>query len=160
MASPDVPQGLFHHVPHPHIQTRRESGPVTVADQFPTHSAYARFNSWLGVLVTRGVGSMTCAYAFCALALISLPSAVTSHSVIVIVSWIAQTLLQLVLLSVILYGQSVQASASDARSEQTYLDADAILHTALAIEQHLQAQDAQIITILTALHPDQGGQSP
>jgi hypothetical protein len=49
--------------------------------------------------------------------LISLPAAVASRSPIVIVAWVAQTFLQLVLLPIIIVGQNVQATASDARAE-------------------------------------------
>jgi hypothetical protein len=56
------------------------------------------------------------------------------------VSWISQTFLQLVLLSVIIVGQNVLAAA-DKRSEATYNDADAVLHEAVKIQEHLAAQD-------------------
>lgn len=136
---------LYQHVPHPHIAGRRETGPVTVAGQAAAHSAYARFNSWLGLKITTGVGSMTCAYAFTALALISLPAAIGSGDLIVIVSWVAQTLIQLVLLSIILFGQGLQAQAADARSVATYNDAEAILATATQIQDHLAAQDTHLL---------------
>jgi hypothetical protein len=84
---------------------------------------------------------MWCAYAFAALALVSLPSAIRSHSAVTMVSWVSQTFLQLVLLSVIIVGQNVLASAADKRSEATYNDADAILHEAVKIQEHLLAQD-------------------
>ena len=58
-----------------------------------------------------------------------------------LVSWISQTFLQLVLLSVIIVGQNVQAAAADKRSEATYADADAVLHEAVMIQEHLLAQD-------------------
>ena len=51
---------------------------------------------------------MWCAYAFTGLAVISLPAAVKTHDTVVIVAWIAQTFLQLVLLSIILVGQKIQ----------------------------------------------------
>jgi hypothetical protein len=54
-----------------------------------------------------------------------------------------------VLLSISIVGQNVQAAASDMRAQATYEDADAVLHTALDIQQHLQAQDAEIDGILT-----------
>lgn len=135
----------WEHVPHPRIARRAEQGPVKVADQAAAHSAYARFNSWLGLKVTAGVGSMTCAYLFTALALVSLPSAIKSGDLIVIVSWIAQTMIQLVLLSIILFGQGLQSQAADARSVATYDDAEAVLHTAVQIQEHLAAQDAHLI---------------
>ena len=80
----------------------------------------ARFNAWLAVKVTSGVGTMWCAYLFAALAFVSLPAAITSHDPVVLVSWISQTFLQLVLLSVIIVGQNVLAAAADKRSEATY----------------------------------------
>jgi hypothetical protein len=58
------------------------------------------------------------------------------------VSWVSQTFLQLVLLSVIIVGQNVLAASADKRSEATYNDADAVLHEAVKIQEHLVAQDA------------------
>ena len=43
------------------------------------------------------------------------------------VSWVAQTFLQLVLLSVIMVGQKVAAAASDKQALQTYKDTEALL---------------------------------
>jgi hypothetical protein len=115
--------------------------PVTVAEQLPRGNGAARFNAWFAVKVTRGVGTMWCAYAFAALAIISLPSAIKSHSVVTLVSWISQTFLQLVLLTVIIVGQNVLAAAADKRSEATFNDADAVLHEAVKLQEHLLAQD-------------------
>lgn len=55
---------------------------------------------------------------------VSLPSAISSGSAVTLVSWISQTFLQLVLLSIIIVGQNVLAGA-DKRSEASYEDADA-----------------------------------
>src|SRR5689334_15088033 len=76
-----------------------------------------RFNSRLAVLITRSVGSMWAAYLFALLTLVSLPAAINSHDPLIIVSWIAQTFLQLVLLPIIIVGQNVQAAANDARAQ-------------------------------------------
>ena len=84
-------------------------------------------NAKVALVITRSVGTMACAYVFAVIALISLPAAINSGQVIVIVSWIAQTFLQLVLLSIIMVGQDVQSIASDARAENTFKDAQAIL---------------------------------
>jgi len=94
---------------------------------------------------------MWCAYAFAALAIVSLPAAIASRNPVLIVSWISQTFLQLVLLSIIIVGQNVLAAASDKRAEATYEDADAVLHTALQIQDHLAAQDGEIEKILAGL---------
>jgi hypothetical protein len=72
-----------------------------------------------------------------------LPSAV-KNGLGGIVQWIAQTFLQLVLLSIIIVGQNVQAEASDKRAESTYQDAEAVLHEALQIQEHLLIQDQEL----------------
>jgi hypothetical protein len=135
---------IYQYVPHRRTQRKLEGnapGPVKVAEQLPSGTAAQRFNAWLAVKVTAGVGTMWCAYAFGALALVSLPSAIASGSPIILVSWISQTFLQLVLLSVIIVGQNVLAAAADKRSEATFKDADAVLHEAVMIQEHLLAQD-------------------
>jgi hypothetical protein len=38
-------------------------------------------------------------------------------------------------------GQKVEGAASDVRADDTYKDAEAILHEAIEIQNHLQAQD-------------------
>lgn len=83
-------------------------------------------NAKLAVFLTNMVGSMWCAYVFAVLAFIGLPAALKPGGE-GIIAWIAQTFLQLVLLSVIMVGQNVQSEASDARAERTYEDAVAIL---------------------------------
>jgi len=140
---------LYDHVPHPRIHARKEHGPATVAHQrFAGKSTLGRIGALIGLKITLIVGTMTCATAFTALALISLPAAVKSASLIVIVAWVAQTFLQLVLLPVIIVGQNVQAKAADARSEQTFRDAEAILHECLELQKHLAAQDAKLVEAL------------
>ena len=114
----------------------------------PKGNPVMRFNTWLALKVTKAVGTVWCAYAFAALALVSLPAAIASHNPVILVSWVSQTFLQLVLLSIIIVGQNVQAAASDKRAEATYEDADAVLHTSLQIQDHLLAQDGAIERIL------------
>ncbi|GAC1396751.1 MAG: hypothetical protein NVSMB52_10340 [Chloroflexota bacterium] len=150
---PRVPSGdvdehqnaaFFSHMPHPHIARRKQNGPVRLADQLDRSSPLSRFNTRVAVLITVAVGSMWCAYLFTLIALISLPAALATRDKIIIVSWIAQTFLQLVLLPVIIVGQNIQGAASDKRAQQTYDDAEAVLHEALQIQQHLAAQDVQL----------------
>jgi hypothetical protein len=105
------------------------------------------FNAKLALVITRSVGTMACAYIFAVIALISLPAAIDSGQVIVIVAWIAQTFLQLVLLSIIMVGQSVQSAASDARAAKEFADTETILdrldvHTAGGITDVLDAVHA------------------
>ncbi|MFI5008855.1 MAG: hypothetical protein ACHQDY_01115 [Solirubrobacterales bacterium] len=84
------------------------------------------FNAKFAVLITRLVGTMWCAYLFGIIALIGLGPALKPGGE-GIVSWIAQTFLQLVLLSVIMVGQTVQSLAADARASNTFKDAEVIL---------------------------------
>ncbi len=137
-------QPTYPYQQHPRTAERlskSDPGPVHVADQMQRQNLAARFNAWLAVKVTSGVGTMWCAYAFAALAFVSLPSAISSHDPVVLVSWISQTFLQLVLLSVIIVGQNVLAAAADKRSEATYEDAVAVLHETVQLQHHLASQD-------------------
>jgi len=88
-------------------------------------SGVAKFNRKLGVTVTNAVATMWCAYLFAAIALISLPAALQASfsqgfKPLPIVTWVAQTFLQLVLLAVILFGQNLQSEEADARAEATF----------------------------------------
>ena len=120
------------------------------------------FNAKFALLITRSVGTMACAYLFAVIAFISLPAILiqanvltksdvpnffTKPGLILIVAWIAQTFLQLVLLSIIMVGQSVQQSASDARAAKEFSDTETILdrldtHTAGGIREVLDAIEA------------------
>jgi hypothetical protein len=140
-----APRTIFQHVPHPRIAERRRHGPPKTDDE------RIGFNGKIGVFITTVVGTMWAAYIFTLLALVSFPSAIASGDKIIIVAWIAQTFLQLVLLPIIIVGQNVQAKASDKRAEQTYSDAEAILHECLQLQAHLQAQDQILDDLVTRL---------
>ena len=110
----------------------------------------ARFNTWLAVMITKTVGTMWVAYLFAALALISLPAALASRDVIVIVAWIAQTFLQLVLLPIIIVGQNVIQAANDGRAEADHETLTAVHR--LTVEVHA-INEAQTV-ILKRLEVD------
>jgi hypothetical protein len=145
---------------HPHISKHAEAKPVKVADQMPQN-----LNGRVALLLTRAVGTMWCAYAFAALALIALPQALAGGTLTTI-QWLSQTFIQLVMLSVIMVGQNLLSAASDKRAEDTWKDADATFHTALQIQAHLEAQDvqlaaqgerlAQITAMITKAYPEAG----
>lgn len=84
---------------------------------------------------------MWCAYIFAAIALVSLPSALKTHDPLVIVSWVAQTFLQLVLLSIIMVGQKEQSRKVE---EQIYETHDASIKELSEIRE-LQAEVHRII---------------
>src|SRR5262249_41310134 len=128
--------------------------------------------------VTQGVGTMACAYLFALLACISLPAVLiaanalkrgdvptffTKQGLILIVSWVAQTFLQLVLLSIILVGQRVQSAASDARGVKEFKDTESIpnrldTRTSGGITDVLQATKARERSLSRWLR-DRRGQS-
>ena len=107
------------HIANPYLEFRKEF-------LKPLRKRETRFNDWLAVAITNVVGTMWCAYAFAALALVSLPAAIRGGTA-TLVAWIAQTFLQLVLLSIIMVGQKVASEKSDRQLEQTYRDAEALL---------------------------------
>jgi hypothetical protein len=143
---------LYQHIPHPHLKHRAEHGPVKVQDQLDRGNWYKRVNAKVAVWITVGVGSMTCAWLFAILAFAGLPAALKPGN-IGFLFWFSSDLLQLTLLSVIIVGQNIQASAADKRAEQTYLDAEAVLHEALQIQEHLAAQDAVLERLIGARSP-------
>lgn len=108
------------HIQHPRIEERAKTGPHLTKDE------RVGFNGKLALYITNAVSTMWCAYIFAAIALISLPNAIQSGTS-AFITWIAQTFLQLVLLSVIMVGQKVAATASDKQALQTYKDAEALL---------------------------------
>jgi hypothetical protein len=144
---------IYQHIRHPRITARNADRPVKVADLFPRGTAVTRFNTKVALLITAVVGSMWCAYAFALFDLISLPAAIRGGAA-ALVSWVAQTFLQLVLLSVIMVGQNVQAAAADKRAEATFHDASATLHEVAHVQGHLAAQDVLLTRIAEKLGLD------
>lgn len=141
--SPMSLKSIYAHIPHPHIQHRKKDAPkaAVVSAEPKQLGPVVRFNAFLAVKITDAVGTMWCAYFFAGLALLSLPDAIKG-GVPTLVSWTAQTFLQLVLLSIIIVGQKVASESTDKRAEDTYKDAEAILHESIEIQKHLAEQDA------------------
>jgi hypothetical protein len=136
---------LFEYRPHPRIAALHQMSPPKVKEQHKSG-----FNGWLAGFITQGVGTMWCAYAFAALALVALPQAINGGS-LTIVQWVSQTFLQLTLLSIIMVGQQVLGAASDQRAINTYADAEAILKEAQQIQAHLAVQDAALEVLAAKL---------
>ena len=152
-------------MPEPHFGFSKLNLPVhaAVTDYHKAGGAYAGFNRKVALAITRYVGTMTCFWLFCVLALCSLPAVLSGFGVfahtfpawmiktsdIALVAWVAQTFIQLVLLPALMVGQNLQNVAADARSAKTFEDIEVLvdrtdLHTAgglTAIQEHLAAQD-------------------
>jgi hypothetical protein len=111
------------------------------------------FNAKFAVLVTRLVGTMWCAYLFTIIALLGLSPALKPGGE-GLIAWIAQTFIQLVLLSIIMVGQNVQSLAADARSANTFKDAETILDR---LDLHTQGGLKAILDRLDEIAPAAGG---
>lgn len=94
---------------------------------------------------------MWCAYAFAGLDIISLPDAIHAGTA-AIVSWVAQTFLQLVLLSVIMVGQNIHGTAADKRAEHSYNDIDMMVHMLNQLTDHLNSHEQILTDITKAVH--------
>lgn len=130
----------YTYVPHPHAKERQHQHPPKAAD------LRIGRNAKIAAVMTKGVGSMWSVYFTCT----------------VIISWMVlgtwgvlhhidpypfpfllavANVVELMLIFVILVGQGVLGQAADKRAEQTYLDAEAILHDVISLNDHLHAQD-------------------
>ena len=137
---------IFEHIPHPHIARRKEQKAAQTSDE------HIGLNGKIAVMLTTAVGTMWCAYLFALLALLVAPQAVQG-GLLTFIQWVSQTFIQLVMLSVIMVGQNVLSKASDKRSQQTYLDAEAVLHEAMQIQKHLNEQDKILQALIAAYKP-------
>ncbi|NBV26774.1 MAG: hypothetical protein EBR99_05615 [Actinobacteria bacterium] len=133
---------------HPREKSRAATGPIKTHDQMRKDKLSHRINGYLAVKITGAVGTMWCAYLFALLALLSLPEVIRSGSLKDLVAWIAQTFLQLVLLSIIIVGQNISQVAADKRAEETFEDVTMSLDKAREIQAHLIDQDKELETIL------------
>lgn len=126
----------YQYEPHPRVEQRKDEQPSGMRTGEKLSA-----NERVGLLITKGVGTMWAAYAFFALTLVSLPAALSSGNTLIIISWVAQTFLQLVLLPIIIVGQNLQAKDAERRAIATYEDAGAILEETKEIQSHLIDQD-------------------
>lgn len=105
-----------------------------------------------GGKITGFVGTMWCAIAFAILALVSLPGALATGNLVTIISWIAQTFLQLVLLSVIMVGQDLQARGTAQIITETHEATLAELKLAQLDRQRNSEELTDLKKIAQALH--------
>ena len=110
------------------------------------------FNRRLAEKITSAVSTMWCAYIFAILALISLPAAIKTGDVVVIVGWIAQTFLQLVLLSIIMVGQSVSSAAVEQKINETHTASLGEFELAKEARQLANQELAELKKIAAEIH--------
>jgi uncharacterized membrane protein len=111
--------------------------------------AAAGFNTQLAVWLTEHVGTMWTAYAFAVLAIIGLFAilGLLSPIVVLLISWVSQTFLQLVLLPVIMVGQNVLGRKSELQADEAYATTMKTYADIEAVMRHLDEQDEKILTL-------------
>ena len=110
------------------------------------------FNQKFAEKITSGVATMWCAYGFAALAILSLPSAIRSKDLLVIVAWIAQTFLQLVLLSIIMVGQKASSEAIAQQISETHAASLAEFKYAREARENSQEELKELRLIAGEMH--------
>jgi|ERR1039458_3589578 hypothetical protein len=80
-----------------------------------------RFSNWLALKITDAVSTMLCAVLFSILALFGLPQALRPGG-IGFIQWLSTAFLQLVLLSIIMLGQRLQADTTIKHVSKTHAD--------------------------------------
>jgi hypothetical protein len=125
---------------HPATHYTKKGVPVHTRtfDNHPAGTAYQRFNKRFALWLANNVGTMTCFYIFCVVALMSLPAILNEFSafkgvfpswliatsLIALIAWISSNFLQLVLLPSLMVGQNLQNEAADARATKTFEDVE------------------------------------
>jgi hypothetical protein len=128
-----------HHAPTFGFTRHGHEVHAKVFDHLPDHNFYARFNKKFALMITDNVGTMTCFWVFCVIALVALPSCLQQANIIhhlgvigspgfsTMVQWLAAWFIQLVLLPALMVGQNLQNVAADARSAKTFEDVERII---------------------------------
>jgi uncharacterized membrane protein len=136
---------LVEHSPHPWIELRKGAEPPRVEDQ------HIGRNGHIAATLTRAAGTM---WAFYAAAIFQFGWMALSIGGILkfdpypfAFMLFLSSLTQLVFMFVIMVGQDVLGKSGDGRAQQTYLDAEAILHECARLQHHLMAQDIVITKI-------------
>lgn len=107
------------------------------------------FNSKFAVLLTRVVGTMWAFWVFNGIALVSLPSAIRTGQLTVIINWISSNWIQLILLPALMVGQNLQNEAADARSAKTFQDVETVLDR---LDTHTAGGLKEVIDAIESLH--------
>ncbi len=131
---------LYHHPKHGHVP--RNINEIIEYDQINN------FNTKLAVVLTKSIGSMYMAYCFVGLAFVGLLSilGVFPLTISLIITWLSQTLIQLVLLPVIMVGQNVLNKQQELQSEETYLTTQKSYHDIENIIAHQNIQDKELLS--------------
>jgi len=110
------------------------------------------FNAKVAVLLTRLVGTMWAFWVFNGIALVSLPSAVQSGSLTVLINWVSSNWIQLILLPALMVGQNLQNVAADARAAKVFEDIETVkTDMVTALDQLNTKTEGGLKTVLDAI---------
>ncbi len=130
---------------HPWIADRKVTPPPTVEDE------YIGLNGRIAAWITRRVGSMWAFYIATIFQFgwigLSIVGVITFDPYPFAFLLFLSSLAQLIFMFIIMVGQEVLGRAGDKRAQQTYLDAEAVLHECARLQEHLTAQDRLIVSI-------------
>ena len=110
------------------------------------------FNQKIATKITSFVSTMWCAYIFAAIALISLPAAIKTGDPIVIIAWVAQTFLQLVLLSIIMVGQDSSTRGMQQKIDETHTASLGEFELAKKSQEIANKEMAQLRELTSEMH--------
>lgn len=84
-----------------------------------------RFNDWLARRITSAVATMACAFVFFIIAMVAFPQALhdsfsNGFAPLPLISWLSQSMLQLVLLAIIMAGQDITAKDTEKRAVEQF----------------------------------------
>ena len=109
------------------------------------------FNAKVAVILTKVVGTMWCFWVFNGIALISLPSAISQHSLTVLINWVSSNWIQLILLPALMVGQNLQSAAADARADKMFSDTEVIVDR---LDVRTQGGITEVLNAVNALRQD------
>ncbi|HEY8884529.1 MAG TPA: DUF1003 domain-containing protein [Chloroflexota bacterium] len=149
---------LVEHTAHPWIARRKIEPPPMVREE------HVGFNGKIAAWLTERVGSM---WAFYAAALfqfgwmgLALLGVISFDPYPFAFLLFLSSLAQLILMFVIMVGQDVLGRVGDKRAQQTYLDAEAVLHECQRLQEHLTAQDRVIVKLATYIQENAPANHP
>ena len=149
---------LVERQPHPHLEQHKVVKPAAVADELIGRNG--RIAAW----ITGRVGSMSAFYLAAVFQFgwiaVSLLGLIGFDPYPFAFLLFLSSLAQLIFMFVIMVGQDVLGKAGDKRAEQTFVDAEVILHECLQLQRHLTAQDRLIVKVCDYIHQNAPREHP
>lgn len=129
-------QTFYEHIVHGHV-------PMNVNLLHAHEQLNGNLNAKIAVVITRGLGTMTCAYVFALLALLGFPG--LHATVNGYIQWLSQTFIQLTALSVLAVGQSVLGRKQELQSNEVFDTTQHMFHDLQQMIIHLDKQDEELL---------------